>query len=145
PDLIAREAQQAATGPDQAERFLQGFAGRLGIAPSRVLPAYEDPAEWVLKEGNLPENVTPENSRLKDAEERNRIARVFARGLTTPAGFVLPIQSWQGQARDGRRWRSERWNFRRGHLYLIPGDSPVGFRLPLQSLPWISPAQFPYT
>ncbi|HEY3593948.1 MAG TPA: transglutaminase family protein, partial [Polyangiaceae bacterium] len=28
-------------------------------------------------------------------------------------------------------------------LYLIPGDSPMGFRLPLDSLPWVAPDQFP--
>ena len=47
-----------------------------------MIPAFEDPATWILKEANLPENVTPENSRLEDAEERHRISRVFARGLT---------------------------------------------------------------
>jgi hypothetical protein len=47
-----------------------------------VLPAYEDPAEWIIKEGSLPENVDPSNSKLKDPEERSRIARVFERGLT---------------------------------------------------------------
>ena len=64
-----------------------------------VVPAYEDPAEWIIKEGNLPENVTPENSKLKDPEERNRIARVFGRGLTEPSGHILPIQRWQAQGR----------------------------------------------
>ena len=60
------------------------------------------PAEWIVKEGNLPDNVTPENSKLKDPEERQRIARVFARGLTEPSGYVLPIQRWQAQASAGR-------------------------------------------
>ena len=31
------------------------------------------------------------------------------------------------------------------HLFLIPGDSPVGFRLPLGALPWISASAYPYT
>jgi uncharacterized protein (DUF2126 family) len=75
-----------------------------------VVPAFEDPAEWIL-EGNLPENVTPENSKLKDPEERNRIARVFERGLTAPSGYVLPIQRWQ--ARASGTWYSEKWKLRR--------------------------------
>jgi len=144
PDLIAEEAQQTEAGPDEAGRLLQGIAERIGIAPEMVVPAFEDPAEWIIKEANLPENVTPENSRLKDPEERNRIARVFARGLTEPSGHILPIQRWQAKA-TGTRWRSEKWKLRRGHLFLVPGDSPVGYRLPLGTLPYVPPSQYPYT
>ncbi len=142
--LIAQEAEQTGAGPDQAAQLLAGMAERLGVAPDLVVPAYEDPAEWIIKEGNLPENVTPENSKLKDPEERARIARVFERGLTEPSGYILPIQRWQAKA-TGPRWRSEKWTPRRGHLYLVPGDSPVGYRLPLGTLPHVPPAQFPYT
>ncbi len=144
PDLIAGEAQQTGAGPAEAETFLKAFAEEVGLEPENVLPAFEDPAEWIVKEGNLPENVTPENSKLKDPEERNRIARVFGRGLTTASGYVLPIQRWQAQA-GGHRWRSEKWKLRRGHLFLVPGDSPVGFRLPLGALPHVPPSQYPYT
>ena len=66
-------------------------------------PGLRRPGEWILKEGNLPENVTPENSKLKDPEERARIARVFERGLTEPSGYVLPIQRWQAKASTRRR------------------------------------------
>jgi uncharacterized protein (DUF2126 family)/transglutaminase-like putative cysteine protease len=143
--LVAEEGAQTGAGPDEAARLLQGIAARLEIAPDHVVPAFEDPAEWILKEGNLPENVTPENSRLKDPEERNRIARVFGRGLTEPSGYILPVQRWQAQATSGgRRWRSEKWKLRRGHVFLVPGDSPVGYRLPLGTLPYVPPSQFPY-
>ncbi len=144
PELVAREAQDYAADADQAHDFMATFAEKLGIAPDHAQPAYEDPAEWILKEANLPPNVSPENSRLKDPEERSRFARVFSRGLTEPSGFVLPLQRWQSRA-AGPRWQSEMWKPRRGHLFLIPGDSPVGFRLPLAGLPHIPPAQYPYS
>ncbi|PHP65939.1 IMP dehydrogenase [Zhengella mangrovi] len=142
--LIAGEHDDTSAGPDEAARLLGAIADHLAVNRDYVVPAFEDPAEWVLREANLPENVTPENSRLKDPEERYRIARVFERGLTNPSGYVLPIQRWQARAADSRKWQSERWKPRRGHVFLVPGDSPVGFRLPLGSLPYVPPSQYPY-
>ncbi|MBN2759545.1 MAG: transglutaminase family protein, partial [Rhodobacteraceae bacterium] len=142
--LVAEEGAQTGATTTDAARFLEGIADRLGVGAEFVVPAYEDPAEWIIKEGNLPENVTPENSKLKDPEERARIARVFGRGLTEAAGHILPIQRWQGRA-SGHKWRSEKWKLRRGKLFLVPGDSAVGYRLPLGTLPYVPPAQFPYT
>ncbi|MFO1144604.1 MAG: transglutaminase family protein, partial [Amaricoccus sp.] len=142
--LIAEEGADTDAGPVEAERLMKAIADELGIDGENVTAAYEDPAEWILKEADLPANVTPENSKLKDPEERHRLARVFDRGLTTPSGYILPIQAWQSKA-TGRRWRSEKWKLRRGFLYLIPGDSPVGFRLPLGKLPYVPPSAYPYT
>ncbi|MEM9727954.1 MAG: transglutaminase family protein [Myxococcota bacterium] len=144
PDLIAEEhADTGATAAD-AESVIRNIAERLGLEDEEfVQPVYEDPAEWILREGKLPNNVTPENSKLEDSEERARIARVFERGLDVPAAYVLPVQRWQSKARVG--WQSERWRLRRGYIFLIPGDSPAGFRLPLASLPYIPPARYPYT
>ena len=143
PELIADEGAQAGATPLQAQEFLREIAAELEVEEDCILPAYEDPATWLVKEANLPPNVTPENSKLKDPEERHRIAAVFDRGLTEPSGFILPIQSWQGRA-SGRRWRTEKWRLRRGYMFLVPGDSPVGYRLPLDSLPWVPASQYPY-
>ncbi|TIO78488.1 MAG: transglutaminase family protein [Mesorhizobium sp.] len=143
PSLIAREKSTVPVGPEQAESLLTAIAGELGLDKGMVSEAYEDPAEWLLKEGKLPDNVDPSNSKLEDPEERSRMARVFERGLTKPSGYVLPVQRWNSQA-AGQRWRSEKWKTRRGRLFLVPGDSPVGYRLPLGTLPYVPPAQFPY-
>ncbi|MFD1746919.1 DUF2126 domain-containing protein [Rhizobium helianthi] len=143
PKLIAVESQNHKVTHEDAARLLQAIALELDLSADNVTPAYEDPAEWIIREANLPENVDPANSKLKDPEERNRIARVFSQGLTTPAGYVLPVQAWQTRA-SGRSWVSEKWRTRRGRLYLVPGDSPVGFRLPLNSLPYIAPSWYPY-
>lgn len=142
--LVAKEDEKTGATAEDSEKFLVTFAEKLGVESDFVAPAYEDPAEWIVKEGNLPENVTPENSKLKDPEERARIAKVFERGLTEPAGHVLPIQRWQSKA-SGHKWRSEKWKLRRGKVFLVPGDSAVGYRLPLGTLPYVPPSQFPYT
>src|SRR5271165_6606171 len=141
--LIAPEGEETGVGAAKAESLLDAMATELGLDRDYVAPAYEDPAEWIVKEANLPDNVSPQNSKLKDPEERLRLARVFARGLTEPSGYVLPIQRWQAKA-SGHRWRSEKWKTRRGALFLVPGDSPVGYRLPLGALPYVPPASFPY-
>ncbi|TIO25359.1 MAG: transglutaminase family protein [Mesorhizobium sp.] len=143
PSLIARETSTVSVGPEQAASLLTAIAAELGIDKAMVGEAYEDPAEWLLKEGKLPDNVDPSNSKLEDPEERSRMARVFERGLTKPSGYVLPVQRWNSQA-AGQRWRSEKWKTRRGRLFLVPGDSPVGYRLPLGALPYVPPAQYPY-
>ena len=138
-----RGRRKPARRNDKAQALLGAIASELGVDSDYVAPAYEDPAEWIVKEANLPANVSPENSKLKDPEERHRIARVFSRGLTEPSGYVLPVQRWQAKA-EGHRWRSEKWKTRRGALHLVPGDSPVGYRLPLGALPYVPPASYPY-
>jgi uncharacterized protein (DUF2126 family)/transglutaminase-like putative cysteine protease len=143
PDLIAEEATDYDVDEKDAGRLLVAIAGELALSPDMVVPAYEDPGEWLLKEANLPDNVDPSNSKLEDPEERSRLAKVFERGLTRPTGYVLPVQAWNARA-SGRSWVSEKWHTRRGRIFLVPGDSAVGYRLPLNSLPWISPSSYPY-
>ncbi|WP_439574579.1 DUF2126 domain-containing protein [Phreatobacter sp.] len=141
--LIARETAVEPATVDAAGALAAGIASRLGLEPEAAVPAYEDPAHWVLKEAELPENVDALDSRLEDAEARARIARVFGRGLTHPSGYVLPIQRWNAEPAK-RNWMTEKWKLRREKLFLVPGDSPVGYRLPLAALPWVPPAAYPY-
>ena len=96
------------------------------------MPAYEDFWHHLGKERTLPDNVEPNDSKLDDKEERVRLARVFERGLAQPVGYDLPVErSLQGG------WLSEHWKTRSGRIQLIPGDSAIGFRLPLNSLPHV--------
>jgi len=148
-----KTAQEAARREDGqkglAETLAKNIAKELGLAPDYVVPAFEDPAAWLLKEGNLPNNTDALDPKIEDPEERSRMVRTFARGLSQPTGFVLPVQRWNAQAGPARAartasWQSEKWELRRGHLFLVPGDSPAGYRLPLPSLPYVPPTAFPY-
>jgi len=126
---------------EEAQHFAEKTAERLGVDTEFVMPAFEDPGHWLQKEAGLPPNVDPSDSKLSDPEERARMARVFDKGLTEPRGFVLPIQRWNA---DAGKWKSERWQLRRSNLFLTPGDSPLGLRLPIASLPHIPADEYPY-
>nr|WP_249808665.1 transglutaminase family protein [Bradyrhizobium sp. 166] len=139
-DLIASIENPRSAQAKDVQAFVEGTALRLGLDPGYIMPAYEDTAYWLQKESELPVNVDPSDSKLSDPEARARMARVFEQGLNNPRGFVLPVQRWNAAP----RWRSERWQLRRSHLFLMPGDSPLGLRLPLDSLGYVPPDQYPY-
>jgi uncharacterized protein (DUF2126 family) len=141
-ELLAAEASTRVPSDDEARRFTEGMAKRLGLAPEFVQPAFEDPADRMIKEGQIPANIDPSNPQIDDLNERARIMRAFERHLGEPAGYVLPVQRWAGQAAPG--WVSEIWQTRRGRLFLAPGDSPIGLRLPLSSLPYLAPIDYPH-
>jgi uncharacterized protein (DUF2126 family)/transglutaminase-like putative cysteine protease len=139
PALVASPDKDYGLGVAEAQRFAETLAEYLNISKDFVIAAYEDPLVYLHKEGRLPVNVDPIDNKLDDPEERERLRRVFSRGLGQPSGFVLPIRRIVGQ--EGPRWQSGLWMLRSQHLFLIPGDSPIGFRLPLPSLPWEPPGQ----
>ncbi len=140
--LIADESKDYGFTHDHAVRFARQLAQELAVGESYVVPAFEDAGYYLHKEGRLPINVEPDDSKLEDKEERERLRRIFDRGLNVPSGFVLPIQ--RTYTKDGPTWQSGLWLLRGRHVTLIPGDSPIGLRLPLPSLPWVSAAQYPH-
>ena len=109
-----------------------------GVGPQHAIPAYEDVWHYLWRERRLPVNVDPLKSELKDEAERARLSRIFEQGLGQVVGYVLPLQRVH-EPDPAARWASGAWFLRSGHLFLIPGDSPIGYRLPLDSLPWVAP------
>jgi uncharacterized protein (DUF2126 family)/transglutaminase-like putative cysteine protease len=128
-----RELRNTNLGEPDAQRFGDALAQRLGVR-AHLQQAFEDPWEVVRTEAQLPPAIDPRTAGLDDPEERRRLARVFTQGVGSVVGYVLPL------ARSGTdAWVSETWQFRREHLFLLPGDSPLGLRLPLGSLAPVPP------
>jgi len=143
-DALAREPSPDGpkAGNPEAARFARRFAETLGLDPGCVITAFEDPLYWIGKEGNLPDNFDAEGLELDEADERARLLKVIDHGLTRPKGYVLPIRRWRAGEESG--WLTEAWTLRRGRMFLAPGDSPVGFRLPLNQLPVLADDDYPY-
>jgi uncharacterized protein (DUF2126 family)/transglutaminase-like putative cysteine protease len=139
--LIARETDRRASSGD-ARLFAEGIAARLGFSTDYAQPVYEDPVDRLLKGNRIAENIDPGDPKIHDPVERARILKLFDSKLGEPAGFVLPLQHWTAAA--GTEWMSEIWSTRRGRLFLVPGDSPLGLRLPMQSLPSLEPVEYPH-
>jgi len=141
--LVAAEGHDYRASTEQSAKLLEAVAARLDVDAMCIAPVYEDPWHFLDQKRRLPENLTPGTNELDDPMARSRLARVFERGLGTAVGHVLPLQVWQ--AKDGSsRWTTQSWSTRAGKLYLVPGDSPVGFRLPIPSLPHLAPSEYPY-
>ena len=138
------EASWAAPERATAERFARALAAALELDDG-LQPAYEDPWHFLALEGRLPVDADPLSFTLEDGEERARLSRVLGQGLRTPTAWVLPLVRDPG---DPQGWITQRWSFRREHLFLLPGDSPAGLRLPLGSLggiPYpVAPVEDPY-
>jgi uncharacterized protein (DUF2126 family)/transglutaminase-like putative cysteine protease len=111
---IASETAAARPRAEDAQRFAQALASRLGLDSAYAQPAFEDPAERMLEQGEP----------------------------ATPAGYVLPVQHWAAQGEQG--WISEMWPTRRGNLFLMPGELPIGSRLPLSALPALRAVDYPH-
>ncbi|MFM1924660.1 MAG: hypothetical protein RIT44_466 [Pseudomonadota bacterium] len=140
PDVFADERVSSHYTSADAKRFMQALTAQLGLSGDTVLPGFEDTWYYLWRERRLPVNVDPFDAKLDDEMERVRLRRVFSQGLDNVVGYVLPLQpATPGQAGEaGHPWQTGPWFLRDERMYLMPGDSPMGWRLPLDSLPWAS-------
>lgn len=138
--LLAKPDRDHGCDLKQAELFSTKFAEHLGVSPDNVTLAYEDAMYYMWKERRLASNANVFEADLDNEEERIRLARVFEQGLNKPVGCMLPLihQWWNAQP----RWKSGQWPVRSEEMFLIPGDSPMGLRLPLDSLPQVASGEF---
>ncbi|WP_428245546.1 DUF2126 domain-containing protein [Ferrovibrio sp.] len=143
--LLAAD-EDAGDGADVAvaDLFAAALAERLQVDPGHRIPGFEDAWYYLWRERRLPTNVDPFKSKLADPQERARLARIFEQGLDKVVGYALPVLAETGIDGGRTRWRSGPWFFRPQTMFLLPGDSPMGYRLPLDSLPWSAPGDMQY-
>ncbi len=149
PALFANESEPCNYTAVDAARFTATLADKLGLAPDFITPGFEDVWYYLWRERRLPVNVDPFDSKLDDVMERERLRRVFMQGLDSVVGYVLPLKSRESVPGSttplaGPAWTTGPWFFRDERMYLMPGDSPMGYRLPLDSVPWVSKTDYPY-
>src|SRR5437868_5386858 len=135
-------ADTTTTGPstlETARAFALRLTQALGIPETYAITAYEDAPHLLLRESALPANADPLRADLSSGDERARLARLLQTGLDKPAGFVLPLKAAYDDTDPTFTWETSPWPLRRERLYALSGDSPLGLRLPLESLPDVVP------
>lgn len=124
-----------------ARTVMETIASALGL-PDAPVPAYEDRLARLWEEARLPGGEPPpidDPEEIGDAAERARIVAELDEDSGEAVGWALPLHRGVGD----EHWRTGRWHLRRGRLFLIGGDSPVGLRLPLDALTWTPPVPDP--
>jgi uncharacterized protein (DUF2126 family)/transglutaminase-like putative cysteine protease len=144
PALFTDERSPTHYTSEDARRFTQTLAAKLSMSDEHMQAAHEDVWYYLWRERRLPVNVDPFNSKLDDEMERARLRRVFEQKLDSVVGYVLPLKPSDSEPGVRPVWSTGSWFLRDERMYLMPGDSPMGLRLPLDSLPWVSKADFPY-
>jgi uncharacterized protein (DUF2126 family) len=142
--LFADESKPSEYSVEDAHRFVNHLAIKLGLVNDFVTPGYEDTWYYLWRERRLPVNVDPFDSKLDDELERIRLRRVFSQKLDAVVGYLLPLAPSDRSMLKQSPWTTGPWLVRDERLYLIPGDSPMGYRLPLDSLPWVNKSDYPY-
>ncbi|MDP9033371.1 MAG: transglutaminase family protein [Myxococcota bacterium] len=135
PKLFARREIGNNSAAD-ALAFIGALCDELEVDRDFAMPAYEDTWYYLWRERRLPSNVDPHDCKLEDEVERKRLARVFEQSLAAVVGYALPLRR---STTASQSWETGGWFLRTERLYLTPGDSPMGYRLPLDSLPWAPP------
>lgn len=134
PQFLARIDKNYQHTINDSIRFSHYLSRLLGIAEAHCQPAYEDSFHYLLKEQQLPVNLDLLSQKVKTDLDKKRLAKLLEKGMNVPAGIVIPIS--RGYA--AKSWRSSAWPMKRERIVLIPGDSPMGLRLPLNELPWLA-------
>lgn len=129
-DAIALPGDDLASADEMdAKRLMEALISALGVAEDGCRGLYEDPLHALHLESLLPKAESLDDLNLGDSRSRRELVAKLERGLSRPVGWMLPLEH------DAGHWQSGVWPLRREEVFLVPGDSPAGLRLPLDSLP----------
>jgi uncharacterized protein (DUF2126 family)/transglutaminase-like putative cysteine protease len=129
--LLADPGQEGTATGEQARLLADAIADGLGFPAEVRYPAYEDPFPQSWRESLRPGNEPVRSDGLDPLAQLGE--------QLEPTGWALPLRRDPGEA----SWSTGLWHLRRGALYLVEGDSPMGLRLPLDSLTWRPEPQHP--
>ena len=141
--LIAEESVDCGYGPAETARFMEALTQRLGVEGSNMLPAFEPPDP----DAPAPSVAAAKAALLRARSHEGLAAAALASAIAVgeveePAGYVLPIRRRQSNGRLA--WSSQLWFDRPERLELSKGDSPIGFRIPVEAVPWVAPDELKY-
>ena len=139
PELFAKAEEHYGHTEKESKAFMTQLAKELGVKPDFIRAGYEDLYYYMWKERRLPMNVTPEDNRLEDKLERDTIAKIFEQGLGKEIGHMLPLT----RELSPDSWMTGPWFMGTEEMYLHPGNHPMGYRLPIDGLPWAALADRP--
>ncbi len=128
-ELIGDPTSEGKLEAADALSFMNEVTLNLGLSSEDILPAFEDEYYYLWEERNLPENFSSED--VAEANiARQKLVELLEKGMKKAVGYVLPIR----KNITLNTWESCKWKFKRKNLYLIPGNSELGLRLPLDRL-----------
>ena len=120
---------QSTHGDNDARQVMHELCDALALDRGLLKPLHEDPLHAMHLESLLPPAAALADMKLSDTDERTRLIAQMDRGIDKPVGWMLPLEY------TDTGWQSSAWPLRRQEVFLVPGDSPAGLRLPLDALP----------
>ncbi len=147
--LLANPSVKGTSDFESVRTLTKAVSSLLGVPDDFCLEAFEDPVYQLWTEARLPAGTPAaakvSSSEVATAEDADSAAAAAGRAALIasldrnagkPVATVIPLHRIAGKV---RRWGTSHWLLRRGELFLIPGDSPSGLRLPLDALTWSPP------
>lgn len=129
-DLLSNPNLKGKSTLEDSKEFATQLLKCLDLHNDCVHEAYEDLFYYLWEENNLPVNYDANKDLAKDSMARKTLFNLLEGDLGKVVGLVIPL-AWNYETNS---WASARWELKREALILIPGNSDIGYRLPLDRI-----------